>query len=84
MFFSEQLRKFWSQKRPNTSSDGLLYRPKVRTFAASLEAAEAVPKDQQGTKHTVHNRRKKLNLFSSVRAFATLCAGGSMFFREQL
>ena len=46
MFFSEQLRKFWSQKRANTSSDGLfsLYRAKVRTFAASLEAAEAVRK----------------------------------------
>ena len=71
MFFSEQLRKFWSQKRANTSSDGLflLYRAKVRTSAASLEAVEAVrktAKDQsiQGTMNV-----KKLILSGLVDLF---------------
>ena len=65
MFFSEQLRKFWSQKRANTSSDGLfsLYRAKVRTFAASLEAAEAVRKtDKDQSIQCTMDRKNRSNL----------------------
>ena len=75
MFFSEQLRKFWSQKRANTSSDGLfslLYRAKVRTFAASLEAAEAVCKTTEDQSIQCTMDVKKLVWSGLVDMFACL------------